>query len=124
MGKRVRSRGEAALVELRHRLVEIQQQRDADDTQGQRSEGKEVRQAVDLHEVVVEPSMRPRECPGGPDEEREVLPEIHPDPGSLMTLNAKTADSDTGNGRPRFVGDAPEGEYVDLMPGGHQRLGL
>ena len=58
--ERVRGTGEAAPEELGHRLVEVDEERDADEPEGERSEGEEVRDRVDLDEGVAPPRLRPR----------------------------------------------------------------
>ena len=70
MAERVRRPREAAAEELRHRLVEVEQDRDADEAQRQGREHEEVGQRVDLDERESVAAMELDRCPSGSDQER------------------------------------------------------
>ena len=124
VGERVRRAREPAPEELRHRLVQVEQERDTGEPQRERREREEIRQAVDLDEPVPPAAVGAGELPAGPDSERDVLAEIGPDPGALVALHVQPPDANPVDDPVGRIVAASEGEHVDLATGRDERLRL
>src|SRR5258706_16438822 len=79
---------------------------------------------MNMDQPVLTTTMGDREDPAGADQERQVLAEIDPDPGSLVALDAKPADVDAGDVLLQRIVLTTEGEDVDCMASTDERLGL
>ncbi len=84
----------ALLEELRHRLVEIEDERHARQPERQRCERQEVRQRMDLDEPEPMPSMEAGGRPRRAGEELEVLAQVDAEPGSLVALDVEPVEPD------------------------------
>ena len=121
---RVRSARKPAAEELRHRLVQVEQHRDADEPKRQRREHEEVRQGVDLDEREPLAPMQPDRGEHRPHQERHVLAQVHAEPRALVALHVEVLDAnarDLGNGGSIRL---PKPEHHDRTPGSDQRLRL
>ena len=92
MAQRVRRAREAGDEELGHRLVQVEQHRDADEAQRQGREHEEVGQRVDLHQPEPVAAVELDRRPSGSDQERQVLAQVRPEPGTLVALTAEAPD--------------------------------
>ncbi len=119
-----RPAAEPAPEELRHRLVEIEDHRDADQPQRQRREHQEVRQRVDLDEPVAPPGVGAGQRERGAHEERHVFDEVGAEAGSLVALDVEPADAHAVDDLADRIVRPAEREDVDLAPGRRQGLGL
>ena len=101
MEDRVRGTREAHPEELGHRLVQVDDQRDARDPQGQPGEDQEVGQGMDLEDGEVPPALGPGHGPAGPHEEGEVFAQVDPQAGTLVALDVQAVDGRRRRARPR-----------------------
>jgi hypothetical protein len=123
-GDRVRRPGPARPEELGRRLVEVQQQRDPGQAEGQRREGEEVGRRVNLDECVAAAPVGAGQSERGPDEEGRVLRKVRRDRRTLVALDVEAGDPDSLERPLGRVAGAAEREDVDSSAGGHEGLGL
>ena len=121
---RVRGAREARPEELRHRLVEVEQDRDADEPERQAGEREQVRRGVDLDQRVAPPRIRPGQGPRRPDEEREVLEQVRPEARALVAPDVEAVDGHAVEDAVRRVAIAPQAEDVDRAARRDERLRL
>ena len=95
------SAGSGVTEELRHGLVQVEQDRDADEAQRQGREHEEVRQRVDLDEREPLAAVGLDRCPSGSDQERQVLAQVRPESCALVALDVEPPDV---HAAPDFLG--------------------
>jgi hypothetical protein len=124
MSETAGSAGEAHPEELGHRLVEIENQGNASEPEREGGKGQEIWQAVDDDDGVTTPALRPDRRPAGSPEEREILTQVRPDAGALVTTDRESVEADALDRVLRPVAAAAEREDVHGPTRRDQRLRL
>ena len=124
VGDRVRGADEASPEEVGHRLVEVEEHGHPGHAQGQGGEHEEVGNRVHLHEPEPLAPVRPGRRPATPDQEREVLAEVRPDAGPLVTLDVDPPHVDAFEDAGRLVARAAQSDDVDRPTRRDEGLGL
>ena len=104
--------------------MEVEDDRDAGQAERQGRKHQEVRQRVDLDQPVPPPPVRTGEREPGAQQEREVLDQVGPQSGALVTLDAEPANVDAFDHLVGRVVRPAQREDVDGPAGGHEGLGL
>ena len=124
MDEGVRRPRKAHPEELGHCLVEIDDDRNANDAERETCQDEKVRQGVDDDRRIVPSSMGGGRRAACPDEEREVLPQICSEAGSLVTLDIQTPQPDALELLNRWEPRTAEGEHVHRTAPRDERFGL
>ena len=103
---------EAHPEELRHRLVEVEDDRHAGQPEGQRGEHERVGEGVDLDQRVAAPAVRARQREQRPQEELGVLEQVAADAGALVPLDVQPVDADALEDARGGVARVPQREHV------------
>ena len=115
---------EADAEELRHRLVEIEDDRHAEQPQRERGKDEEIGRRMDLDDpeplAAVEPDGRPHR----PGEERQILGDVDDDPCALVALDVEVADPHAVDNRFDRVMDASQTDDVYRPAQPDERLRL
>ncbi len=115
--------GEPVAEELRHVLVQVEQQRHAAQLQRRGREGKEVGQGRHLHEPVVAAAMRARQLDGGEAGKGEVLGHVPREAGE-GAVDGEAQDAEAAINLGSCLPGAPQAEEVDLVPGRDEGVDL
>ena len=121
---RARGAREACPEELGHRLVQVEDHRDAGQPEVQRPEHQEVGQGVDLDERIPAPPVGLRDGRRRAYQEVEVLDEVGPQARALVALDVEAVDADAIDDRICRVVLAAERVDVDGPAGTDERLGF
>ena len=118
------SAAKAAPEELRHRLVQVEDDGHTGQSEWRGREDEEVRQRMDLDEREAPPYVGARQRDARSDEERQVLAQVDRERCALVALDAEPADVDPVDGLALGIFRTAEGEDLDVVTGRGERLGL
>ena len=109
--------------EGRHVLVQVEEDRHAEQPERQRSEDQEVGQRGDLDQRVAPPGVLSRQAPGDEGGEDDVLEQMT-DEAVRSTVHRQPDDAQRAVALACGLPVVAEAEDVDLVPGGEEGIGL